>query len=92
MFKLSSYLGHGELQFLHQIPDHPEAKKKCKIAQFGRSTQPFLLLHVLSPFLRNLTNVIGFTQGGTRALELALDILPLQALRDPRLQAGPTLT
>lgn len=76
----SSYLGHGELQFLHQFPGHPEARKKWKIAQ------AFFLLLVLSPFLRNLTNVDNWWNwnhsGGTRDLEFTLDILLLQALRD----------
>lgn len=66
------------------------------MAQPGRGFLGLLLLHVLNSFLRKHINENSWQtwglSSGADALELTLDILPLQALNDARLQeTGPTL-
>lgn len=66
------------------------------MAQPGRGFLCLLLLCALNSFLRKHINVNNWQTwdhlSRVDALELTLDILPLQSLDDPRLQeAGPTL-
>lgn len=88
---VSSDRGHGWSSAVFA-----SAKKRCKMAQPGRGFLCLLLLHMLNSFLRKHINANNWQTWGhlsrVDALELTLDILPLQALDDPRLQeAGPTL-
>lgn len=78
------------LWFLHQLPDHLGAKKRCEIAQAGRGFLPLLVVHVLNSFQRKLIDEDDWQSWGhlgeADVLRLTLDTLPLQALKDPGLQ------
>lgn len=81
-----------DMQFLHPLPDHLEAKKRCKIAQAGGKVTgwgvgglpAFVVAFAQLFFLRKLINVnIGQNWGrlgGAGALELTLDTLPSLSL------------
>lgn len=87
---VSSDLGHTAVQFLHQL------RRDAGWLSLEGAFLCLLLLHVLNSFLRkhiseNNWQTWGHSSGAD-ALELTLDILPLQTLDDPRLQeAGPIL-